>query len=137
MQSDEFCLCGSKKTYDQCCQPFHYKKNFPETPELLLRSRYSAYALALADYIVDTTDPTGPVYEPNIEHWKSSIIEFSKSVLFQGVEVLSENSDQEKGEITFIAHLTQQGRNVSFRETSQFTKHKGKWVYRQGVVDSL
>ena len=49
------CPCQSKKTYDRCCEPFHVGKALPETCEQLMRSRFSAYAMAKADYLLATT----------------------------------------------------------------------------------
>ena len=48
------CPCGSKKNYADCCQPFIELKKIPETPEQLMRSRYTAYTQANMDYIVRT-----------------------------------------------------------------------------------
>jgi len=49
------CPCDSTVKYNDCCQPHHSGISLPLTAEALMRSRYSAYALKLVDYLVDTT----------------------------------------------------------------------------------
>ena len=49
------CPCESKRTYDQCCEPYLLGRKVPETAELLMRSRFSAYAMNMAEYLVATT----------------------------------------------------------------------------------
>ena len=39
------CSCCSGKLYEECCEPFHSKKEFPKTAEELMRSRYAAFAI--------------------------------------------------------------------------------------------
>ena len=49
------CPCASNLTFDRCCEPYLAGKKAPETAEKLMRSRFSAYALARADYLAATT----------------------------------------------------------------------------------
>ena len=51
------CPCGLKDPYSECCEPFHTKQTLPATAELLMRSRYSAYALRLVDYLLYSHHP--------------------------------------------------------------------------------
>ena len=37
---DDLCVCESGKAYKDCCQPFHTEKEWPSTPEQLMRSRF-------------------------------------------------------------------------------------------------
>lgn len=48
------CPCKSGKRYADCCEPFITRINLPETPEQLMRSRYTAYSQANIDYIMGT-----------------------------------------------------------------------------------
>lgn len=45
------CPCCSQLPYEQCCAPIH-KGAVAPTPEALMRSRFSAHALGLFDYIL-------------------------------------------------------------------------------------
>ena len=52
------CFCGSNDKFSSCCQLFinqtNNQKAFPQTPEQLMRSRFSAYATGNSQYIYDT-----------------------------------------------------------------------------------
>ena len=50
----DVCPCDSQKSYLSCCEPFITGKQSPETPEALMRSRYTAYTMANIDYIKET-----------------------------------------------------------------------------------
>ena len=51
------CPCGSRRVYEECCEPFHLGAAAP-TAEALMRSRYSAFALGLAPYLLRTWHPS-------------------------------------------------------------------------------
>lgn len=53
MESDQHCYCCSGKTFADCCEPFVTLKANATTAEELMRSRYTAYALANATYIIN------------------------------------------------------------------------------------
>ncbi|MFN4175302.1 MAG: YchJ family metal-binding protein [Parachlamydiaceae bacterium] len=93
-------------------------------PVDLMRSRYSAYALKLADYIIATTDPESPHYEKDLTKWKKSILEFG-NLDFTGLEILEEKDDT----VTFKAHLRQENKDLSFIEKSLFRRKEGLWLY--------
>jgi SEC-C motif-containing protein len=111
--------------YDLCCAPYHEKIKFPESAEKLMRSRYSAYALDLPDYIIETTHKKSPLYETNREKWVESIHAFSHNTLFE--DLIIEEADETT--VTFYAILSSFGKDISFREKSYFKKQNGKWCY--------
>ena len=39
------CICGNEKSYQECCGAIIEAKRSPNTPEELMRSRYSAYVI--------------------------------------------------------------------------------------------
>ena len=39
------CPCGSNKPFKNCCIPFLDRKKYAKTPEQLMRSRFTAFAL--------------------------------------------------------------------------------------------
>lgn len=127
------CPCGSKQDYEVCCKVFHQGK-WPENALLLMRSRYSAYALNLPDYILETTHPENPQYSKNRSSWKQSISQFSLLTSFQKLEILGFEENGDEATVTFTAHLVQAGRDATFTEKSYFEKVKGRWLYKRGVV---
>jgi len=48
------CFCGSNIDSSSCCLPYINKEVPADTPEQLMRSRFSAYAFGNAQYIYDT-----------------------------------------------------------------------------------
>ena len=126
------CPCHSGKPYKECCKPYHTKEALPETPEKLMRSRYSAYALNLPDYIIETTLEGSPAYNNNLLEWRPSITSFSKSTNFENLTIESTKIKGDKGEVTFHATLSSNGADVSFTELSLFEQINGKWFYAQG-----
>jgi SEC-C motif-containing protein len=119
------CPCHSEKEYHLCCGPYHKGEKPAETALLLMRSRYSAYALDLPAYIIQTTHPEGPIFQINRVNWISSIHQFSLSTKFEGLQI--ESFDETH--VTFYATLSSFGKDVSFREKSFFKKHQGNWCY--------
>ncbi len=127
------CPCHSQKLYKDCCRPYHLGK-LPENALLLMRSRYSAYALQLADYIIATTHPDNPQYSSNQKQWKEDILKFTNMTAFEGLKILEFIDGEQKAWVTFTAKLKQQGQDVSFTEKSAFEKVNGKWLYKNGTV---
>ncbi len=126
------CLCHSGLNYCDCCEPYHKGTALPETPLILMRSRYSAYARGLAEYIIETTHPKNPLYEKDVKKWAGEILRFSKETRFVGLDILGHGEDW----VEFSAHLIQGGQNVLLREKSRFAKLGGKWLYLSGVVST-
>lgn len=129
------CLCGSNKKYKRCCGAYHRGEAAP-TPLALMRSRYCAYALHLADYIMATTHPDGPHFQADAEVWREDVLEFSRGTAFEGLSILSAEHlpGAKTGRVTFRAQLSQGGRDVSFVEKSAFAVHEGRWKYVEGVA---
>ncbi len=126
------CPCGSKLAYQDCCQILH-KGGIAPGALSLMRSRYSAYALGLADYIMATTHPNNPSYESSERDWRKKILAFSRTTSFVRLEILDVQEGAQRGSVTFIAHLLQGGEDVSFQELSTFEKVDGRWLYLQGA----
>ncbi len=123
------CPCDSGQNYTECCQPFH-EGLLPKTALELMRSRYSAYALNLPDYILATTHPANVQYTKNRGAWREGVIQFSKSTLFQKLEIL----EAKEFSVTFVAHLLQGGKDVTFTEKSFFEKIGDQWLYKEGMM---
>lgn len=128
------CPCYSQRNYRHCCEPFHKQKKIPETAVELMRSRYSAYAMGLADYIISTTHPHHPSYSENKDLWKKQIIAFSEGTKFADLKILDFSSEEDIAYVTFHAILFQGSKDVSFKEKSCFLKEKGRWFYYSGMI---
>lgn len=115
------CPCHSGKAYSECCKRYHEGTAAP-TPLTLMRSRYSAYALKNIDYIIETAvQPTRS---------KEELVQFAASTSFDDLTIL----DAKANFVTFRAHLTQNGQDISFTEKSRFERIDGRWKYDSGVL---
>lgn len=129
------CPCTSGKLYEECCKPYHEGK-LPDTPVQLMRSRFSAYALNLADYIIKTTHPASSQYGLDLEQWKQGIEGFSEQTEFKKLEILDHKDFEGFSTVTFVATIFQNGEDSSFTERSFFENIGGRWLYRHGQMSS-
>ncbi len=127
------CPCCSGNAYDNCCKPFHTGSR-PENALQLMRSRYAAYALNIASYIIATTHTANPQYSKNMLSWKRSISQFSHSTTFHRLEIIDFKENALWATVTFTACLSQDTRDTTFTERSHFEKVKGAWLYRDGSL---
>ncbi len=123
------CPCGSGASYAACCGRFHAGEAHLLAPdaERLMRSRYSAYVLGLADYLLATWHPsTRPTHlEPDPPGLK-----------WLGLQVRRhERQDDEHATVSFVARSKLGGRAHRLQETSRFVREGGRWFYVDGDVD--
>ena len=104
-----------------------------ENALLLMRSRYSAYALGLADYIMETTHPQHPEYSDDRERWKSDIEIFCKHTRFDRLKINDFEDGEDSASVSFTAYLRQADQDATFSETSLFVKENGRWFYKSGA----
>jgi len=133
------CPCASGRRLKRCCGPYHAGRPAP-SPEALMRSRFSAYALGDVDYIVATTDPEGDAFQHPEATWRPQIDAFCRQTRFVRVRILGTGDLPAQGShpmafVRFRAELTQGGQDASFEEKSRFRQVDGRWLYRDGLVD--
>lgn len=128
------CPCCSGNLYANCCQKYH-QGVLAENALVLMRSRYSAYTLDLADYIIETTHPKSPYFVANKKQWLDQIHGFSQTVSFDRLEILTtEDLSFDEAFVTFVAHLSKNGKDLTFTERSHFIKQGGAWKYIDGKI---
>lgn len=99
-----------------------------------MRSRYSAYALGIPKYIIDTTHPTNLQFSSDRVKWSQQITEFCLNTKFQKLEILDFKENDQTATVTFIAYLVQDHEDISLMEKSDFEKVEEKWLYRSGQL---
>jgi peptide deformylase len=127
------CPCFSGKEYDVCCKPFH-QGTIPENALLLMRSRYSAYALNIPEYIIETTHPASPQYSDNKFSWRRNISQFARHFSFQNLKILDFKERDTLAIVSFTAYMSQEGQDATFTEKSYFEKSNKRWFYRAGQL---
>ncbi len=119
------CPCGLGSPYAECCGPIHDGRPAP-TATQLMRSRYSAFALGLSEYLLRSwhvsTRPVSLELD-NDTRWLRLIIESAE----QG------GPFDTGGTVTFAAiGRTPEGR-FEQRERSSFVREGGDWFYVSGA----
>lgn len=122
------CPCGAGAPYAACCGRFHAGALHLQAPdaEHLMRSRYSAYVLGLADYLLATWHPnTRPArLEPDPPGLK-----------WLGLDVRRHERDgDDHATVSFVARSKLGGRAQRMQETSRFVREGGRWFYVDGDV---
>ena len=127
------CPCESKRTYDKCCEPYILGRKVPETAELLMRSRFSAYAMNMAEYLVATTAAE--------EREKLDVDELGrycravKCISLKVLETQGGKGGDETGVVVFHAKLLINGKRMLHREKSRFVREEGRWAYLDGETN--
>jgi len=98
-----------------------------------MRSRYSAYSLHLADYILKTTHPNNPDYTEETSLWKRSILEFCQNTKLLGLKINEFIDGETLAYVSFEARLD----SGILKEKSRFLKVYGKWLYESGDFTSV
>lgn len=128
MSPSDLCPCGSGHSYEACCGRYHHGVAAP-TAEALMRSRYSAYVLRLAGYLLDTWHaamrPATLAFETSEPVWC-------------GLEILATRGGSETeqaGEVEFIARwFTREGKCGALHERSRFVHEGERWYYVDGEL---
>lgn len=118
MGESDTCPCGSGAGYVECCGPLHRGTQDARTPEELMRSRYSAFALGDADYLLRTWHPRTRPEELRLD----------PELVWLSLQIVAAVGD----DVEFIARYRgPQGRGFQ-RERSRFARHGGRWFYLDG-----
>lgn len=127
------CPCCSGKTYAHCCQKYH-EGVLAENALALMRSRYSAYALGIAPYIIATTHPDSPYKVQDKQKWLRDLAVYSSEISFEGLEILETALGEFESYVTFFAKLRKGAVDLSFTERSRFLKEGQSWLYVDGKI---
>lgn len=115
------CLCGSGNVYGRCCGPLHRGEAAP-SPERLMRSRYSAFALGDARYLADTWHP----------RTRPERIDIDPDVHWVGLRILDApavGAGTTGGIVEFRARWRHGAEAGEQHERSRFRLAAGRWWY--------
>ena len=119
---DKACPCGGK-VFATCCWPYHSGAAVADTPEKLMRARYSAYVTMDEDYLRATWHPST---RPDDEALTSPFLKWL------GLEIKSASQQGEQGTVHFVARCREGGRGRRLEEISRFVFEEGLWFYVDG-----
>ncbi|MBM7051692.1 MULTISPECIES: YchJ family protein [unclassified Rothia (in: high G+C Gram-positive bacteria)] len=139
MNTDTRCPCGTGETYGNCCACFH--STFAETgaltaptPEALMRSRFTAFAVGATDYLLATWHPSTRPASLELDEtlrWYRLDIQDARGGVFDST-----------GTVRFAAFYRslpavpdkQKVKGVQ-SESSRFVREGGAWFYIDGNVE--
>jgi len=124
------CPCGSGLSYPNCCEPIISGKKDAKTAQELMRSRYTAFTQANADYLMLTH--SSKTRQTKV---RKSIEQWAKSVNWMGLSILQTKTGEANDEIGYVefkALFLENGKLQQIHEKSLFERENDKWVYVSG-----
>lgn len=119
------CPCESGLVYAECCGGLHSYRVFAQTALQLMRSRYSAFTLGYAEYLVKS-------WHPNTRPTSLSIDASQRWIGLKIKTVSRGGPDEDEGSVEFVARYKVQGKAYRLHENSRFRKLDGRWYYLDG-----
>lgn len=122
------CPCNPNIEYKLCCGRIHNDIHMANTAEELMRSRYSAFALANIDYLQKSHHSKK---RPS-KREKKEILAWTKSVTWVKLDVLASTEGKlsdSNGTVEFKAFFIENGNLEFIHENSKFYKENNHWVY--------
>ena len=119
------CPCLSGSPYDECCGPIHEGAPAP-TAERLMRSRYTAYAMGLRDYLLQTWHPSTRPRELTLD---ADVRWYRLDILGRSAGALLDST----GTVEFRAYWRSPGDRGEQHENSRFARDDGRWSYLDGA----
>lgn len=125
------CICGSQKAFHKCCYRFLSGQQWVKTPEQLMRSRYSAYALGgYGEYLLNTWLP-----DTACAQGLSALQLSEKTTEWIELDVLAKSQKGDDGWVEFNAsYIDTENVQSVMHECSAFKRIKGRWYYVNGIV---
>lgn len=128
---DARCPCGSGETFGACCGPLLARKRRAPTAQALMRSRFTANAVADAEHLHRTWDPAT---RPSLQALQDSVGPQMRWLHLSISEVIGGGPFDDAGAVEFTAVArSAQGREV-LHERSRFRRDGGVWLYVDGEL---
>ncbi|NOQ64843.1 MAG: YchJ family protein [Methyloprofundus sp.] len=125
------CLCGSLLNYAECCELLHAGAVHATSAESLMRSRFTAYAMHNADYLLSSWDT----------ETRPATVDFSNDTgewtCLEIIATKKGGAKDKKGIVEFKAYFTLDGEQRVMNEISRFVKKQNRWYYLDGKVKSI
>jgi SEC-C motif-containing protein len=140
------CPCGSGSIYTDCCAVFHRGEAFPQSPEKVLRSRYSAFYYRLPGFIMESTHEECRDFQEDKVDWAKNLHKggMFDSYDFVGLEVGTEEAGSADNEafLDFKVQLRAnaksskqlEGEMMTVMEKSRFLRDEKGYRYAGGDV---
>lgn len=124
------CPCGSALEYSSCCQRYLSGALPAPGPSQLMRSRYSAFVMKDADYLIKTWHSSCQA-----QRFRADLESGFTKTHWLGLTVFAadEGRNPDEGFVSFIARFNDDSRSGVIIERSRFLKENGQWYYIDGT----
>lgn len=131
MENQVSCPCGTEVSYEACCGRYISGQQKPSTTEALMRSRYTAYVMKDANYLMATLFPEKrtPAHSDGIREWMA-LTEWHHLKVIRSKGGVQD----EVGEVEFVAYYSEKGSKKEHHELSTFQKEGGVWYFVDGTT---
>lgn len=120
------CPCTSGLPFGECCGRFVSGDLAAPTAAQLMRSRFTAFAIGDADYLLATwhasTRPVGLELDPTIRWTRLDLLRTERGGPLDGT-----------GVVEFAAYYRHDGERGVQQEASSFVREGGRWSYVEAV----
>jgi SEC-C motif-containing protein len=121
-RSPQACPCGLPAAYADCCGTLHEGRAQAATAEQLMRSRYSAFAVRDAGYLLrswhSAARPARLDFDPGVDWTGLEIVRTTGGSAFHTEGTVEFRAHYRAGKVTGVQH-----------EDSRFVREDGRWVY--------
>jgi len=126
----QLCPCGSAVEYSLCCQHYLSGNQHAPAPSQLMRSRYTAFVMHDADYLIKTWHPSC-----QSTAFREDLLRGFTSTEWLGLTVFAadEGEHSHEGYVSFVARFREQGKTGAIIERSRFLKENDRWYYVDGT----
>lgn len=124
------CPCGSGQTLEACCGPI-IEGAPAASPEALMRSRYSAYALGRIEHLDRTHAP-----EIRGDFNRAEAERTAREIEWLGLDVLHASESGDTGSVEFSIRFRRDGKDMTQHEIANFRRIDGRWLYAKGEVSA-
>ncbi|UGT64139.1 YchJ family protein [Nocardia asteroides] len=121
------CPCGRGEAYDECCGPVLAGERAAPTAAALMRSRYTAFAVGDAAYLLRSWHP----------RTRPDSIDLDPKTRWRFLEIVRTERGgpfDDEGVVEFAAHHRDPDGSHVLREVSRFARVDGAWHYLDGEV---
>ncbi len=135
-QLKNICSCGEQQEFSNCCEPYLLDNAVPETPEQLMRSRYSAYVHKNVNYLVKTWHP-----DCQAQEWQDEIAKSFEQTQWIALRVISssyaKNPDEAYVEFSACFIDEKADHKQLIHERSRFIRINARWYYIDGITPKI
>ncbi len=124
------CPCGFGRSYEECCRPLIKGESQAQTPEQVMRARYSAYVEKELPYLRASLHP-----EHRGDYDEKSSRAWAEGSEWHGLEILRTvggGAEDDEGQVEFVASFSQRGVRAEHRELATFARERGTWYFVDG-----